>query len=144
MHKVDNCSHLERLVKIMENGFFEVRASQIGRGCKQVPVYEPVAIDLGLLEKLNGRIFKAWGDSFKLELNLSFAEKPDFNTVGAMNNMTIAERQMLINFNKILKRGRVEDIFSFAKCLKMIFGIAVMSGHGLRYINVNMSFSKVE
>lgn len=144
MHKDDNCSHLERLVIMMENSFFEIRASQIGRGCKQVPVYEPVAIDLVLLEKINGRIFKAWGDSFKLKLNLSFAEKPDFNTVGAMNNMTIAERHMLINFNKILKRGRVEDLLTFAKCLKMIFCIAVSSGHGLRYINVNLSFCEVE
>lgn len=129
---------------MMENGFFEVRASQIGRGRKQVPVYEPVAIDLGLIEKLNGRIFKSKIGSFKLKLTLSFSDNPDFNTVGSMNNMTIAERHMLINFNKILKRGRVEDLFSFAKCLKMIFCIAVSSGHGLRCINVNLSFSKVE
>lgn len=128
----------------MENSFFQVRASQIGRGCKQIPVYEPGVVDILILEKLNGRIFKAWGDSFKLKLNLSFAEKPNFNTVGAMSSMTVAEKHLLINFNKILKRGRVEDLLTFAKCLKMIFCIAVMSGKGLRYINVDLAFCKVE
>lgn len=121
---------------------FLKRARLLGDGVEVPVVYDFHELDASMLFTIAKKKFKVCGQEYSIVLHFYVDEKPNFNTIGAIKSMGISERQCFKNFRKNMRRGRVEDLYTLARCLMMMFCIAFRKDGQLKYMCLNVRFEK--
>lgn len=100
-------------------------------------------VDLLFMEDNFDGVWSCYGEKYEVETGWILADKPNFNTPSGIAKMGISEKDFFVNFKKIVKRRRVEDLHTLLACITKLMSVAIKFNHGIKYVNVFVNVRKI-